>query len=75
MRRQPYYIVLRSRREALGWSQQHLAGLVGTTQSAISDLENGSNPRYGTLRRWTEALGFDVQIVDRSSTRSRERAT
>jgi transcriptional regulator with XRE-family HTH domain len=64
-----FNVMLRHRREALGWSQKRLAELMGTVQSSVSDLENGSNMTYATLLRWTDALGFDVAITDRMGLR------
>jgi transcriptional regulator with XRE-family HTH domain len=52
-----------ARRTALGLSQAELARLMGTTQSAVSDLENGRcAPRIETLARWAEALGLRARV-------------
>jgi transcriptional regulator with XRE-family HTH domain len=52
------------RRRELGLSQQGLAALTGTTQSAIARLESGQRPpRIDTLQRIAEALDADL-IVD-----------
>jgi len=49
-------------RKAHGLSQQELAELTGTTQSAIARLESGGRPpRIDTLLRIAEAL--DCQLV------------
>lgn len=59
---------LRSRREALGLSQRALAEMVGTQQSHICDLEHQAELRnLDVLRRWADALGFDVEVrlIDR----------
>jgi len=46
-------------REALGWSQEWLATLVGVGQQAISNWENGrSIPQGDNLQRLSSALGF-----------------
>ena len=67
----PIHVRLRHRREALGMSQRELAAQIGTTQSAISELENGlGEPRLSTVQRWADALGFDVRdlrLVDRGT--------
>jgi DNA-binding XRE family transcriptional regulator len=54
---------LAERRAARGLSQRELAGLVGTTQSAIARLESGGRPpRIDTLLRIAEALDCDLQV-------------
>src|SRR5256885_16580923 len=51
-------------RKARGLSQQELAELTGTTQSAIARLESGGRPpRIATLLRIGEALDCEL-IVD-----------
>jgi transcriptional regulator with XRE-family HTH domain len=51
------------RRRARSLSQADLAGLVGTTQSAIARLESGGRPpRIDTLLRIAEALDCDLQV-------------
>jgi transcriptional regulator with XRE-family HTH domain len=57
--------LLRLRRRELKLSQQAVADLIGTAQSAISELEVGARPRLGTLIRWAHALGYDVVLVPR----------
>ena len=55
----------RRRRERL--SQQAVAEAMGTTQSAVSDLESGRvEPQLRTLQRYARALGqrLDVSLVD-----------
>ena len=62
------------RRAELGLSQQQLAHLVGTTQSAIARLERGGRPpRIDTLLRISEALDCDlhVELRPRSETDGR----
>jgi transcriptional regulator with XRE-family HTH domain len=52
------------RRKQVGLSQQQLAMLTGTTQSAIARLEKGGRPpRIDTLLRIAEALDCDL-VVD-----------
>lgn len=51
------------RRGELGLSQQQLAELVGTTQSAIARLERGGRPpRIDTLLRISEALDCELLV-------------
>jgi transcriptional regulator with XRE-family HTH domain len=51
------------RRAELGVSQQQLAELTGTTQSAIARLEKGGRPpRIDTLLRIAEALDCDLAV-------------
>lgn len=50
-------------RKAHGLSQQELAALTGTTQSAIARLESGGRPpRIDTLLRIAEALDCELVI-------------
>ena len=51
------------RRLAAGLSQQQLADLCGTTQSAIARLETGGRPpRIDTLLRIADALDCDLVV-------------
>jgi len=51
------------RRAELGLSQQDLARLVGTTQSAIARLERGGRPpRIDTLLKIAEALDCELTV-------------
>ena len=51
------------RRRVRGLSQAQLAGLCGTTQSAIARLEGGGRPpRIDTLLRIANALECDLTI-------------
>jgi transcriptional regulator with XRE-family HTH domain len=52
-----------ARRRELGLSQQQLAMLTATTQSAIARLEKGGRPpRIDTLMRIAEALDCDLAV-------------
>jgi transcriptional regulator with XRE-family HTH domain len=52
-----------ARRRELGLSQQQLAELTGTTQSAIARLESGGRPpRIDTLLRITSALDCELEV-------------
>ena len=51
------------RRKEVGLSQQQLAMLTGTTQSAIARLERGGRPpRIDTLLSIAEALDCDLKV-------------
>jgi len=51
-------------RTLLGLSQRDLAALMGTTQSAVCDLESGRfEPRLTTLQRWAEALNLRLTVA------------
>jgi DNA-binding XRE family transcriptional regulator len=57
------------RRRELGLSQQQLAELTGTTQSAIARLESGGRPpRIDTLLRITNALDCELEVQLRPRT-------
>lgn len=57
-------------RRARGLSQRELAGLTGTTQSAIARLESGGRPpRIDTLLRIAEALDCELLVELRPRTR------
>lgn len=57
---------LRMDRHARGISQQWLAIEMGTAQSAISEAESGeTSPTLSTLRRWVDALGYDIALTRR----------
>lgn len=47
---------LRARRKALGWTQMHLASLVGTSQAVIQKIENGKSLRPRILEEIAEVL-------------------
>ena len=52
-----------ARRNELGLSQQQLAAVTGTTQSAIARLEKGGRPpRIDTLLRIADALDCDLVV-------------
>jgi transcriptional regulator with XRE-family HTH domain len=59
-------------RRARGLSQKELAGLTGTTQSAIARLESGGRPpRIDTLLRIAEALDCELIVELRPRTKPR----
>ncbi len=60
------FTLLRARLNA-GKTQEEVAGLTHTTKSVISWLENGGgkkkhSPSVDTLRRYAEALGYQLKI-------------
>jgi transcriptional regulator with XRE-family HTH domain len=58
-----------ARRRQLGVSQQELAELTGTTQSAIARLESGGRPpRIDTLLRIAKALEAELVVEVRPRT-------
>jgi transcriptional regulator with XRE-family HTH domain len=54
---------LAAQRRARGLSQQELAALVGTTQSAVARMERGDRPpKIDTLLRIANALDCELEI-------------
>jgi transcriptional regulator with XRE-family HTH domain len=55
---------LTTRRKDLGITQAQLAERMGTTQSAVSELENvpRCNPTLDTLTRWAGALDLELAV-------------
>lgn len=50
-------------RRANSLSQTDVATTMGTTQSAVSDLEGGRvEPRISTLMRYAQAVGADLRV-------------
>jgi transcriptional regulator with XRE-family HTH domain len=61
-------------RRARGLSQQELAELTGTTQSAIARLESGGRPpRIDTLLRIANALDCELSVELRPRTKGDSR--
>lgn len=54
--------VLKDLRIGKGLTQKELAERIGTKQSAISDLEQGTMPSIPTLRRVCKGLGVKLII-------------
>jgi predicted transcriptional regulator len=55
---------LTAMRQARDISQTEVARRMGTTQSAISDLEGGgTDPRISTLQRYARAIGCQVILT------------
>jgi len=61
-----------AQRLARGLSQQELAQLCGTTQSAIARLESGGRPpKIDTLLRIADALDCELEVALRPRTRTK----
>lgn len=56
--------VMTDRRRAMGLAQHELAALMGTVQSAVSEMENGitGSPNMDTLQRWCTALKITLSV-------------
>lgn len=62
--RDPIVGTLVAKRAQLGMSQTKLAELMGTTQSHVSNIENGVNGcSAAVLERWASALGYRVALI------------
>jgi DNA-binding XRE family transcriptional regulator len=62
-RRDQLFASMRAARGRRGLDQVAVAQAMGTTQSAVSDLENGRvDPRLSTLQRYARSLGAAVLI-------------
>lgn len=48
-------------REYLGLSQDEVAGRMGITQSAVSQIEEAKRPRKKTLEKYAAALGISYE--------------
>lgn len=57
------HLQLTARRQSLTMTQRQLAAIMGTGQSAISELERGIiTPNLATLDRWARALRCTLDI-------------
>lgn len=56
------YELLKALRQGRKVTQAELAGILGVRQASISKLENQNDMRLGTLRRYVEALGGELEI-------------
>lgn len=54
--------LLRQTRQHEMLSQQQVADLAGTTQSAVSDIEACSNVGVNTLERMLNAMGYELVL-------------
>lgn len=56
-----YRIVIRNKREKLGWSQYKLAKVVGITQSFMNEIESGrKSPSIEVFFKICEALNIKL---------------
>jgi transcriptional regulator with XRE-family HTH domain len=62
----PLVTALRQRREQLGLPAAHLAEQLGMYPTQLHQIERG-NPTVKTLRAIAEALGCDIELVERTS--------
>jgi transcriptional regulator with XRE-family HTH domain len=57
---------LAAARRLSGSSQRTFASMLETSQSVICAAESGrGTPRFATVRRWADALGYDLVLVKR----------
>lgn len=56
------YELLKALRQGRKVTQAELAEILGVRQASISKLENQNDMRLGTLRRYVEALGGELEI-------------
>lgn len=56
---------IRSRRKALGWSQEELARQAGVAEGTVARLERGDNVRPGNLFSIRTALGMEDDEQER----------
>ena len=56
------YQLLRALRLDRNMTQEELAAIMGLRQASISKFENQGDMRLGTLRRYVEALGGELEI-------------
>lgn len=57
-------IALYAARRQQGLTQAEVARRMGTTQSAVSDLERGDyDPQLSTFARWSAALGKTLYVT------------
>jgi len=54
--------LLRTLRRSRAVTQAELAAIIGVRQASVSKLENQNDMRLGTLRRYVEALGGELEI-------------
>jgi DNA-binding XRE family transcriptional regulator len=58
------FTLIRAWREYLGLTQNEVAGRMGVTQEALSQLETGGKkPRKATLEKLAAALGLKVEQI------------
>jgi predicted transcriptional regulator len=55
-------ILISEMRKLAGFTQKDLAEKMGVTQSALSQLENQSDPQLSTLSKLVQALGGELEL-------------
>jgi predicted transcriptional regulator len=55
-------ILISEMRKLAGFTQKDLAQKMGVTQSALSQLENQSDPQLSTLSKLVQALGGELEL-------------
>ncbi|HVV48594.1 MAG TPA: helix-turn-helix transcriptional regulator [Polyangia bacterium] len=56
-------IRLRELREAEGVTQEEVARRVEVAQAQVSRAENRGNPHIDTVRRYLQALGYELEVA------------
>lgn len=51
---------VRNHREAIGWSQERLASVLGVSRNTVSNWENGSQIKMNNLMQMVALFGCDV---------------
>jgi transcriptional regulator with XRE-family HTH domain len=68
----PLVAALKARRIQLGLTQATLASRLNVIRATVSWLESGRNsPTLATLRRWAQALGWDLYTAPKLDPRGR----
>lgn len=58
-----YILLIKANRIEKGLSQVAVAAAMGTTQSAVSDIENQEvDPQFSTFMRYANACGVSVNV-------------
>jgi len=50
-------------RQAMGMTQEDVAGKMGAKQSVVSKMEHAADLHISTLARWARALGGELRLV------------
>lgn len=57
------YKSLQEFRKAIGWTQEELAEKMELKQANISQLEKRQDMHLSTLRKYVEAMGYELEIT------------